>query len=100
MFYEKGTIWTGVIYFVIMFTIIAFARQMAAFLHIDELILIYIVAGTLFFAFLTSVGQGILVGLLKFFQNSFINIVSSLLKFVFAIAMVYFGMHVFGAIFA
>ncbi len=98
--YVKGTIWIGVVSFVIMFIIIVFVRQIATFLHINNLILIYIVAGTLFFAFLTSVGQGILVGLLKFFHNSLINISSSLLKFILAVIMVYFGMHVFGAIFA
>ena len=98
--YMKGTVWIGVLSFIIMLIIIIFAQRIATFLHIDNLVLIYVVAGTLFFAFLTSVGQGILVGLLKFFQNSLINITSSLLKFVLAIVMVYIGMHVFGAIFA
>lgn len=98
--YVKGTFWIGVVSSVIMFVIIVFAGQIATFLQIDNLILIYIVAGTLFFAFLTSVGQGILVGLLQFFQNSLVNIASSLLKFVLAVAMVYFGMRVLGAIFA
>lgn len=96
--YIKGTIWIGIISFLIIFLIVVFTKTIADFLHIEDFTLIYISGGTLFFAFLTSVGQGVLIGLLKFFQNSLINILSSIIKFLLAIIMVYLGMQVFGGL--
>lgn len=98
--FTQGNNWVGIISLLITLIIMIFSYQIAAFLHINNIVLVYLVALTLFFTFLTSVGQGILMGLLEFVPNSLINIVSALAKLVLAVSLVYLGLNVFGAIFA
>lgn len=98
--FKKGSRLIGFTGLVIMIIIIVLSSQIASFLHIKNLLLINIMAITLFIAFLSSVVFGILQGALKFISFSLVNIFSSLAKLVLGIGFVLLGFNVLGAMIA
>ncbi|RJQ25250.1 hypothetical protein C4577_06125 [Candidatus Parcubacteria bacterium] len=96
--FKNGTVIIGVIALIISLLIFIFSPQIAQFLHIDSLILVYITAASLFFLFVTSVVFGILQGSLRFFTFSFLNIVLAITKLIFGLSLVIAGYKVFGAV--
>ena len=95
---KKGILWVGELSVIISGIIILFSSQISRFLNIDNPILIDITAVTLFFALLSSVGMGILQGVLRFISLSALNIFSSLVKLVLGFILVAAGLKVIGAI--
>lgn len=94
----KGSLWIGILSFVISGLIVIFASKIADFLNIDNSGLVIIIAVGLFFSFMTSVLAGVLQGLLKFIYLSFMHAFSSSVKLILGIALLLIGLRVFGAI--
>src|SRR5581483_11672174 len=94
----KGSLWIGGIALIISGLIIIFSSQISHFLNITQTLLVDITSVSLFFAFLTSIGMGILQGALKFFSLSFLNIFSSIVKLVLGVVLVVAGFKALGAV--
>ena len=95
---KKGSLWVGVMAFVICGMIIFFSKFIADFLNINNVQLIAITSAILFFSLLSSVPLGVLQGSLKFLNLSLVNIFSSFIKLVSSITLLLAGLRVFGAI--
>lgn len=94
----RGSLWVGIMSFIISGTIIIFASSIANFLNIEDSNLIVIISVSLFFSFLTSVSAGVLQGSLKFVFLSLMHAFSSAIKLVLGIVLLLLGLRVFGAI--
>lgn len=79
---------------------IALSPLIANFLHIPSVIPVIILGFFFLFSFLKPIGMGALRGLQKFTDLTKANILFVFLKILFAIALVYFGFGVNGAIFS
>ncbi|MDO8657711.1 MAG: oligosaccharide flippase family protein [Candidatus Levybacteria bacterium] len=93
----KGSLWIGIISFIISGLTVVFASQIANFLNIDNSGFIIIISVALFFSFLTSVLAGVLQGLLKFAYLSFAHALSSSVKLILGVVLLLMGLRVFGA---
>ena len=96
--FVSGSMWIGIISVFVAMIMIIFSLQISQFLNISSVFLVNIVALSLFFSYLSSVGVGILQGLLKFGYYSFINIFSSLVKLALGMFLIFFGLKVLGGI--
>lgn len=93
-----GSVWVSIMSLSICILLIIASPQIASFLNIDSVLLIYVTVFALFFSFLSGVSSGILQGLLKFNSFSVVNILSSVVKLLLGIAFAFFGYKVLGAI--
>lgn len=96
--FMRGSWWIGIMAFAIMALIILFSHPLSRFLNINSVLLIDIIALTLFFSYLSFVGYGVLQGLLKFGYFSFINIFSSFIKLALGLILIFFGFKTLGAV--
>lgn len=94
----RGSWWIGIMALTIMALIVLFSYPLSRFLNINSVLLIDIIALTLFFSYLSFVGYGVLQGLLKFGYFSFINIFSSFIKLALGLILVFFGFKTLGAV--
>lgn len=94
----SGTKWVGIVALVIISLISVFSPQISNFLNIKSTALVNVVALSLFFSYLWSIGSGILQGILKFTYISFMNILSSLVKLISGLILVFLGFNVVGAV--
>lgn len=84
-------------FLVILFILIS--PLVAAFLHVDQIVNVILLAPILYFVVNTITYQATLQGLLLFWAQSLPIVISSFGKFVFSIVLVLFGLKVFGAMF-
>jgi len=96
--FTSGTKWVGIMAFIITGLISIFSSQISVFLNIKSTILVIIIALSLFFSYLWSVGYGILQGVLKFTYISFMNIFASFAKLILGLIFVLLGFKVMGAV--
>lgn len=96
----RGSWWIGIMAFIATYAMFLFSYQLSHFLNINSTLLVNIIALTLFFSYLSFVGNGVLQGLLRFGYFSFINISSSLVKLILGLSLVFFGWKVLGAVIA
>lgn len=94
----SGTKWVGIISFLIVSLIIIFSFQISGFLNINSPIFVDLIALSLFFSYLWSVGYGILQGILKFAYISYMNIFISFAKLIIGLILVVLGFKVMGAV--
>lgn len=94
----KGSIWVGIMSFVISGLTIIFSSSIAGFLNIEDSFLVVIISIALFISFLGAVTAGVLQGSLKFVYLSFMHASSSFLKLALGVALLLLGLRVFGAI--
>lgn len=94
----SGTIWVAMVSLFLCLVLSAFSFYIADFLRIDNVSLIFITIGSLFFSFLAAAPTGILQGLLKFKYYSFANILSSAAKLLLGVLFISLGYRVLGVI--
>lgn len=98
--FKKGTMFIGLIGLIITLLIIIMSASIANFLKIKDILLIDLIAISLFFSFLSSVASGILQGLFRFFNYSMVYVLGALSKVILAIIFVFLSFHVFGPVWA
>lgn len=96
--FKKGNFFVGGISFLITLLLIFSSSQIADFLHLQNILLINLIAVALFFTFLASLTFGILQGLLKFFSFSLIYLLTALSKFLIGVGLVILGFRLVGAV--
>lgn len=94
----SGSLWVGMLSFLVVGFLILFASYISHFLNIDSVVFVILTSAALFFSFLSYVTIGIIQGLLKFGFFCFINIFSSLIKLVLGLGLIAIGFKVLGAI--
>ncbi len=96
--FKKGIYYVGIVSGIISLLIIVSAGFIGRFLHISNVLLIVLIAVSLFLNALYSVEAGILQGVLRLVVYTVTYIVGAFSKFFISILLVFMGFHVLGAI--
>jgi len=85
----------GIVAFVI-FSLLS--EQIANFLHIDSILLVFFIGINFIFCWIMPVNLGILQGLQRFNHMAFLNVLPAALKFVICVILMIIGFGIYGAV--